>query len=68
MQDEIINNTYWLGGPAGVQVTDKNMSMSRPVYLLSMSTLAYLLLGWQPITTQGMDQITCTSWNALMHI
>ena len=31
MQAEIINNTYRLGGLAGIQLTNKNMSKSRPV-------------------------------------
>ena len=33
MQEKIINNTYWLGGPAGIWLTDKNISMSGPAYM-----------------------------------
>ena len=32
-QDKIINNIYWLGGLAGIWLTDKNMLMSGPVYM-----------------------------------
>ena len=60
MQDKIINITYRLGSSAGVRLTDKNMSMSRPVYM--HASIATPELAANHNTGNGLDHLHSHSW------
>ena len=54
-QDKTINNTHRLGGPAGIRLTDKNMSMCWPVYMLA--SIATLGLAAKHRPGNGIDHL-----------